>query len=859
MNHTITSKQLTFLFLLNICGFFAFAQPVAVTFQVDMSGEDVSSDGVHIAGNFQLVAGLGNDWNPGSTPLSDTDGDGVYDITVDIPPGTYEYKFINGNAWGMDENPPAECSVGSTNNRRVSIGNTDFVLPTVPFDACLATIRFSVNMSGQTVSPEGVHLMGNFQEVAGFGQNWEATSIRLEDINGDDTYDIHLTLPAGNYEYLFVNGDEATAAETLSLDCSTSGDNGTNNRSLVVSMDTPDLPTYCFGTCEECDPYLDTDFDTYWWNDAVFYEIFVRSFYDSDGDGIGDFQGIIEKLDYLNDGDPATDTDLGVTAIWLMPMMESPTYHGYDVTDYYTIEPDYGTMADFEAFLQEAHDRGIRVIIDLVLNHTSSQHPWFTQSVNDANGFRDWYIWSDSNPGFSGPWGQSVWHANGSEYYYGLFWGGMPDLNYNHPPVRDEMFNVASFWLEKGVDGFRLDAIKYLIEDGSMLENTPATFALLEDFGEVYDAGNPDAFTIGEVWSSTASIIPYVQNDRLDVCFEFDLAGAMINAVNDGNPSGIQQQMQSIQFSYPALQYGTFLTNHDMDRVYNQIGLNAEKMKLAASIYLTLPGTPFLYYGEEVGMIGTGPHENIRRPMQWSDDVYAGFSTTLPWNSIGPNYAANNVAVMAANTSSLLNHYKKLIHIRNEQTVLRQGNYLSVSSAASQVLSFARTHEDNAVIVVSNLGTQTVDLSLTLPASGLSPGVYYVTDLYNDQAMGTLTINENGGFDGWSISTTGLGSRETKILSLSVDNPVSTLDRKPAALSFLLYPNPARRVVNIHNETGVSQRGVVTVISANGIPMYESVMDGASLTIPTHDWAKGVYFVRILADGTMTTKQLVIL
>jgi len=378
-----------------------------------MSNETVSPNGVHIAGNFQSVAGLGSNWNPGSTLVSDTNGDKIYSITVQIPSATYEYKFINGNAWGMDENPPAECSVGNTNNRSVSIGNADLVLPPVPFNGCLANLKLSVNLEGQSISPDGIHVMGNFQEAAGFAQNWDATSISLEDINSDQSYEITLMLPPGDYEYLFVNGNLDAEAEVLSLGCSTAGSNGSNNRTVSVSTGTSAPPTPCFNTCEECDPNLNTNFETHWWNDAVFYELFVRSFYDSDGDGIGDFQGIIEKLDYLNDGDPNTETDLGVTAIWLMPMMESPSYHGYDVTNYYSTEPDYGSMADFEAFLEAAHQRGIKVIIDLVLNHSSSQHPWFSQSANSVNGFRDWYVWSDNNPGFSGPWGQGVWHGNG--------------------------------------------------------------------------------------------------------------------------------------------------------------------------------------------------------------------------------------------------------------------------------------------------------------------------------------------------------------------------------------------------------------------------------------------------------------
>ncbi len=219
--------------------------------------------------------------------------------------------------------------------------------------------------------------------------------------------------------------------------------------------------------------------ETFWWNDTVFYQVFVRSFYDTDGDGIGDLQGLIAKLDYLNDGDPTTDADLGVTGLWLMPVTESPSYHGYDVTDYRTIEPDYGTNADFDQLVAEAHNRGIVVIIDLVMNDTSNQIEWFTDAVSGSSApYRDWYRWSPTHPGYTGPWGQPVWHNSASGYYYGVFWSGMPDLNYEEPAVKTEMWDIARFWLQDMVvDGFRLDAVKYIIEEGSSLENTASTFA----------------------------------------------------------------------------------------------------------------------------------------------------------------------------------------------------------------------------------------------------------------------------------------------------------------------------------------------------------------------------------------------
>lgn len=731
-----------------------------------MSNETISPNGVHVAGNFQSVAGCGSNWNPGSCVLSDPDGDNVYTRTVSLPAGTYEYKFINGNQWGEDESPPSECSVGATHNRQVIVMN-NMNIPPVLFNSCNPVVVFSTDMTGQTISAEGVHVMGNFQEAAGYETNWDPASIKMNDINADGIYEVSLSVIPGDYQYLIVNGNLVTGAENPPVDCTVDDGNGNRVRPATIVSGPNELPAYAFNGCEISNSAISTNYNTYWWNDAVFYEIFVRSFYDSNNDGVGDFQGIIQKLDYLNDGNPETDNDLGITGIWLMPMMKSPSYHGYDVTDYYATEPDYGTMADFEELLAEAHARGIKVIIDFVMNHTSDQHPWFTQSANNQNGFRNWYVWSITNPGFSGPWGQTVWHYKNGAYYYGLFWGGMPDLNYNYPPLKSEMFNITNFWLNKGVDGFRLDAIKYLVEDGTLLENTPGTFTLLEEFNSVYKTNNPDAFTVGEVWSNTASIIPYVQSNRLDICFDFDLAGSIIGSVNDNNPNYIQNQLNTIWESYPRLQHGSFLTNHDMDRIFSQFGSNTGKMKLAASIYLTLPGVPFIYYGEELGMTGTGPDENKRRPMQWTSGPHAGFSTVTPWISPGENYQTNNVAIMENDPESLLQHYKKLIHIRNEQTALQRGYLLPLNNNNGNVLSYVRIIESEAVIVLSNFGTQSSNAPVSLATSSLQAGNYDVTELMTGEAMGTVTINSSGGFSNWQSPGSFLSFRETWLLRLS--------------------------------------------------------------------------------------------
>ena len=226
-----------------------------------------------------------------------------------------------------------------------------------------------------------------------------------------------------------------------------------------------------------------------------------------------------------------------------------------------------------------------------------------------------------------------MWHGGGPRgYYYGLFWSGMPDLNYESQAVQDSLFAAADFWLEDvGVDGFRLDAVKYLVEDGDVLEDTPQTFAVWNDFAQHVQATQPEALTVCEAWSSRDRVVPYVTEGDLDLCFEFDLAGAILGAVQSGDARGLAAEAQDAYAAYPHLQYATFLTNHDQNRVMEEIGLDVDRGAAAAALYLTLPGVPFVYYGEEIGMLGRKPDENIRRPMQWSDAPGAGFTSGSPW------------------------------------------------------------------------------------------------------------------------------------------------------------------------------------------------------------------------------------
>jgi len=504
-----------------------------------------------------------------------------------------------------------------------------------------------------------------------------------------------------------------------------------------------------------------------WWNDTIFYELFVRSFYDSNRDGIGDFNGIIKKLDYLNDGNPKTTTDLGVTGIWLMPVNPSTSYHGFDVTDYYDVNPDYGTLEEFKNLLDECHHRGIRVIIDLVLNHTSIEHPWFIEARDQPQSARhNWYIWSETNPGYLGPWGEQVWHPSSAGYYYGIFWSGMPDLNYRNDDVTDEMYNVTRFWLQDvGVDGFRLDAARHLIELNQAQADTPITHEWWANFRTYYKGINPQAMTVGEVWTSNYEVVKYVQGDEFDMAFNFDLASQTMRNISSWNAGSLSGALQRNYDQFSPGTYATFLTNHDQPRVMSVFVGDQDKAKLAASVLLTAPGTPFIYYGEEIGMTGSKPDENIRTPMLWSADKYAGFSTISPWESTNNNYEQFNVTTESSDPNSLLSLYRSLIKLRNEHAALRVGDYFGVSSDNRSILPFLRVSKEESLLVLINLSKKTINgYTLSLKQGPLSGG-YRLYPVFGEGNYPGLDANTNGGFNLY-LSTSEIPANGLVILQL---------------------------------------------------------------------------------------------
>jgi glycosidase len=491
-----------------------------------------------------------------------------------------------------------------------------------------------------------------------------------------------------------------------------------------------------------------------WTRGATCYEIFVRSFQDSDGDGIGDLPGLIGRLDYINDGDPRTRTDLGARCIWLMPVAESPSYHGYDVMDYYRVERDYGTNDDFKRLVAAAHRRGIRVLVDMVLNHASSEHPFFREALRDTTSkYRAWFRWSPTQPDEKNPWGGSNWHKSPvrDEWYYGLFWSGMPDLNYAHPPVLEEAKRVATFWLDSmGVDGFRLDAIPFLVEENGIVQHAPGTHAVLREYAAHVRRAKPGAYTVGEVWDSTGAMLRYYP-DQLDAHFAFEVADAIVGAVRAGSAKGVLAPSLRLQDTLPAWRWAPFLRNHDQPRTRTELGGDMRRARLASLVLLTMPGVPFVYYGEEIGMSGTKPDERIRTPMQWAAVPGAGFTRGTPWQPLAEDALTVTVQAQESDPSSILNLHRQLIHLRAEHRALAAGELVPLTTSHDAVAAWLRRDGARVVLVVANLGdAQLRGVTLRGAEGTLAAGRWTARDLLGATSPPALTVGASGRFTGYA-------------------------------------------------------------------------------------------------------------
>ncbi len=441
------------------------------------------------------------------------------------------------------------------------------------------------------------------------------------------------------------------------------------------------------------------------WPYGTMYEIFVQSFADSDGDGIGDFNGLASKLDYLK--------ELGIEGIWLMPINPSPSYHKYDVTDYYDIHPDYGTMEDFKNFLKEAHRRDIRVIIDLVVNHTSSEHPWFRQAVADPQSrYRDYYVWAniDSVKDYISKKEVTLdsdnltqWHKAGGneEYYYGFFWGGMPDLNFDNPEVRAEIMKIGRFWLsDVGVDGFRLDAARHIYPD----DRKEDSHAWWVEFGNAMRAVKPDVYLVGEVWATAMEAGPYLQdlNSLFNFDFQRDLVQMMIKEKNDSLIEKLIDARNYFKTINPCFIDALFLNNHDQNRLLDEVGGDVRKLRLAAAIMLTIPGMPYLYYGDEIAMHGKKPDPNIREPFLWDYDKKAPEQTSWIEAVNSTDKTVTPLAAQIFDPQSTYHFFKFWVQLRNHEDMLRSSS-LKALNAGLSLLAYERSAGKKKWVVLHNL------------------------------------------------------------------------------------------------------------------------------------------------------------
>jgi len=499
--------------------------------------------------------------------------------------------------------------------------------------------------------------------------------------------------------------------------------------------------------------------DPQWYRDAVIYEVFVRGFFDANDDGIGDLPGLISQLDYLH--------WLGVNCLWLLPLFSSPQRDGgYDISDFYAIQPEYGSIEDMRRLIAEAHSRGIRVITDLVVNHTSDQHPWFQEARRSVDSpKRAWYVWSDSNTGYAearvifvdsevSNW---TWDAQAGQYYWHRFFSHQPDLNYENPQVQQAMLDVISFWLELGLDGLRLDAVPYLFEaEGTNCESLPQTHDFLKRIRREVDGRFPDRLLLAEANQWPSDVRDYFgDGDECQMCFHFPLMPRMFMALRQEQRYPITEILAQTPSIPPDCQWGIFLRNHDeltlemvtdaeRDYMYAEyardprmklnigirrrlaplLGNGRRQMELLYGLLLSFPGTPILYYGDEIGMgdnVYVGDRDGVRTPMQWNGDRNGGFSRAdfaqlyLP-PLMDPlyGYQACNVEQQQRSESSLLQWVRRFIRVRQAHPVFGRGRFEVVQATNPSILAFLRSSDGETILCVNNLSrfAQPVELDL---------------------------------------------------------------------------------------------------------------------------------------------------
>ena len=508
----------------------------------------------------------------------------------------------------------------------------------------------------------------------------------------------------------------------------------------------------------------------------TYYEIFPYSFYDSNGDGIGDLKGITSKLDYLNDGDTKTTTDLGVEGIWLMPIMPSPSYHKYNVADYKSIDEAYGTLDDFKELLSEAHKRNINVIIDFVINHTSRQHEWYQNAIEElkngkSDGYAQYYHFKENNK-------ENGWAYTGvGDWYYECqFDTDMPDLNLTNEDVRKELEDVVKFWIDMGVDGFRLDAVKFYESTGT--DDSVADLKWLYDYAKSI---KDDVYMVGECWDASGVISNYYKSG-VDSFFNFDMQGAtgrVNSALNKEDALGYAQALENwqktIKASNPTAIDAPFISNHDTARSAGFLSTLTSK-KMAAAMYILAPGNSFVYYGEEIGMTGSKSDPDKRTGMYWESSDAEGYVKIIP-GSTNRDVPEKSVEEQLKDENSLLSFYKRVIALKNQNPEIARGDITAVDLGNKAVSGYVSEYNDSKVMVIYNVSSK--GETVTIPSDKFTVSEvrgYAIADSGDSAASSGNTVDDLLNF-GTTDSTESSAetSEEAEITEFAVSGSEVTL------------------------------------------------------------------------------------
>ncbi|MCK4547811.1 MAG: hypothetical protein KAW17_10265 [Candidatus Eisenbacteria sp.] len=631
---------------------------------------------VHLAGEF-------NQWSMTRDAMMDNDGDGIWRLMYPLEVGhRYEYKFVvNGGEWVTDPNAP------ETNRQNFNNGVYTFLPAGVPY---AVRVHPAFGSRAKIVTPITATLMCYKDRIDPSSVQVSLNDTRLDHRYDPSTGEVHAPVPDD-----FPDGEHRVTFTARAVDSQEEG--------RTTSRFTLDRVPPVF----ESPDFYDT---------AVVYEIFVRSFLDSDGDGEGDLRGLIEKLDYLNDGDPDTDNDLGIDVIWMMPICESPSYHGYDITNYYRIEPDYGTNEDFFDLCREAHRRGIRVVFDYVVNHSAKAHPFLQDAYgNPDSRYSSWYRFTNreqtSYEGFAG-------------------WDGMPLLNFETREMRDYIIEMAFYWMDPdgdgdfadGVDGFRCDVAK----------GPPHEW--WKELRRSVKSKREDFLLFGEVWDGSPDVLDEYFDEEYDMQFDYPLYYRFLDLLNNGAIDDFDWMLEEERTTFPPeAQICRFLDNHDNDRTLSALGEDERLNRLGTLFLLTLPGTPMLYYGEEIGMVGSNPpDQRVRRPMEWK-----------------------KVERQMDDPGSLLSRHRRLIQLRKQYPALsarhdsRRISYRRLMTDNMDIYAYLRSSEgETPVLVIGNMSKWEIGgTSLKCPLSNVKPGDYRLSEIFpgSEQFM-KIRVQEDGSF-----------------------------------------------------------------------------------------------------------------